>query len=53
MLNYYWKLFSLTGDLDTYLKHKEYERMSEDPLQQVEDESLKDYRVSGQESPRL
>ncbi|MFB4161752.1 YqzL family protein [Geomicrobium sp. JSM 1781026] len=34
----YWKLFSLTGDLDTYLLHKENERYSEDEF--TEDERL-------------
>ncbi|SDI33929.1 YqzL family protein [Natribacillus halophilus] len=28
MLNY-WKLFALTGDLDAYLLHKEFERDDE------------------------
>ncbi|AXF54697.1 YqzL family protein [Salicibibacter kimchii] len=28
MLNY-WRVFTLTGDLDAYLMHKEYERVEE------------------------
>ena len=28
MLNY-WRVFALTGDLDAYLMHKEYERADE------------------------